>query len=412
MIARGLLELAKLSLAARLPPGGLSRLQDHRLRRLVSHAYHNVPYYRDLFDSAGISPADIRTTEDLPRIPLTSKEDLAGLPVSEKTARGTDPQTCVTRLTSGSSGAPFCTWLTAEDILQRTLVDLRAMRAGGIGLTDKLLIIKDLKDESRKTQWFQRAGILRREYIDLLTDREAILERLLRNDFDVLGGPTAEISILAEEILASGRSRPRPRAVIVGAEILDSKRRDLIRKAFGVAPVDFYGATEVGHIAWQCPQRSGYHINADILAVEIVSGEVVVTHLGQRTMPFIRYRLGDMASLSAKPCPCGCGLPMLKEISGRIADCIQLPSGNKISPYTLTCSIEDIEGLKSYQITQKTPNEIEVTYVAPPARSRAVSSQIRKRLAGLVGGEISVSTRRTDRIQGEKGKFKVVQRLR
>ena len=69
--------------------------------------------------------------------------------------------------------------------------------------------------------------------------------------------------------------------------------------------------------AWQCPRRSGYHINADVLEVEIVSGEVVVTHFGMRTMPFIRYRLGDLAALSEKSCSCGRRLPRHGALAAR-----------------------------------------------------------------------------------------------
>ena len=81
--------------------------QDHHVRRLVTYAYENVPYYRRLFDQHGVKPGDIRGAADLPLIPITSKRDLQSRPVEEIVARGIDPTRLLTHRTSGSSGEPF-----------------------------------------------------------------------------------------------------------------------------------------------------------------------------------------------------------------------------------------------------------------------------------------------------------------
>src|SRR3990170_8119245 len=88
--------------------------QNRQLRRLVTHAYENVPYYRRLFDQNGIKPKYIQSVSDLPAIPITSKKDLQSLPVEEIVARGVNPKSLIRHRTSGASGEPFTilrTWI-------------------------------------------------------------------------------------------------------------------------------------------------------------------------------------------------------------------------------------------------------------------------------------------------------------
>ena len=325
-------------------------------------------------------------------------------------------------MTSGSSGTPFRIWLSDDDNRLRSLALLRTMQWHGFRITDKVLCIRDMRGlYVSKKYWFQSAGILDREYIDLFEKRETILQRLYNSHFDILSGYTSELSVLASEILKQRKKALRPKLLYTGAEFLDAKRREIIREAFGIDPIDLYSTIETGIIAWQCAKRSGYHIDADLMAVEVVrdnqpcpigeEGELVVTNFFSKITPVIRYSLGDVATISDKHCSCGCNFPMLKGIAGRLVDCILLPSGKRLSPYTLTCSIEDIHGLRSYQITQTSRHEIIINYVSSTSIATEVSSQIISRLENLLGKGVSVKTNRVDEISKKKGKFKVVKSL-
>lgn len=414
-------QLSTLLPGPHLPTKMLRLLQNYRLRRAISQAYRDVSYYQKLFNSNKIRPEDIRTIDDLPRIPITRKEGLVGLDPIQRTARGTNLEGCIMRMTSGSSGTPFRIWLSDDDFRLRIMAQLRTMQWHGFRFTDKMLVIKEMRGLSAKKHWFQRAGILDREYIDLFEKREKILQRIYNNHFDILLGYTSELSVLASEILKQRKKALRPKLLYTAAELLDAKRREIIREAFGIDPIDLYGTTETGPIAWQCAKRSGYHINADLMAVEVTrdnqpcpigeEGELVVTHFFSKITPVIRYSLGDVATISDKHCSCGCNFPMLKGIAGRLVDCILLPSGKRLSPYTLTCSIEDIHGLRSYQITQTSRHEIIINYVSSTSIATEVSSQIISRLENLLGKGVSVKTNRVEEISKKKGKFKVVKSL-
>jgi phenylacetate-CoA ligase len=402
---------------ARLPRERLAGLQDMRLRRIVRHAYDAVPHYRKLFDAAGLSPGDVRTMEDLPKIPVTRKEDLLNLPTEQRAARGANVEACVVHMTSGSTGMPFRTCFSVQEKTFGILSDLRALLRNGLRFTDRTLMAIDPRDAHIRRFWFQRMGILRREYLDILADRGTNLNRILAGGFEVLRGLTSELVLTASEILDRGLQGPRPRIVTTGAELLDPTKRRLIRQAFQTDPTDLYGAMECGYIAWQCPERSGYHVNADLMAVEIIrnglpcrpgeEGEVVVTPFLARTMPLLRYSLGDLAVVSDKRCPCGCALPMIEGIRGRTVDCIQAPSGEWISPYRFTCAVEEVYGVKAYQITQETRGEIRVDYETGVDDER-IPIQIRAKIKAVVGDAVAVHARRVEKIPREKGKFQVV----
>ena len=87
---------------------GLAALQGKALRRLVAHAYNNVPHYRRLFDRHGVHARAIRTLSDLENVPITTKDDLRSVPVEDTLTRGMDPDRLISIRTSGTSGTPFC----------------------------------------------------------------------------------------------------------------------------------------------------------------------------------------------------------------------------------------------------------------------------------------------------------------
>jgi phenylacetate-CoA ligase len=154
---------------------------------------------------------------------------------------------------------------------------------------------------------------------------------------------------------------------------LSIKDRTFIRSVFQAEIFDYYSSNECGIIAWECREHSGYHIDSDNIIVELMKngkpvppgeeGEVVVTVLDSYAMPFIRYLLGDIAISMNERCRCGRGFPMLKMVTGRSNDCILLSNGRAVSPFLLTCAIEDIPGITKYQIIQEDLNKVKIKIV-------------------------------------------------
>ena len=173
----------KVARHARASRDEIGAYQSARLRRLVSHAYRSVPYYRALFDRHGVAPYHVRTVADVALIPITTKRDLQQAPAVEVVARGLDPDRLLVHSTSGSSGEPLSirrTWL--EERLG-TAFRLRALHGLGLRVTDRrvgvgLLRPHDPRDWDLPQRVLRMVGIYRREVVDCLSAPEEILGRL------------------------------------------------------------------------------------------------------------------------------------------------------------------------------------------------------------------------------------------
>jgi phenylacetate-CoA ligase len=139
------------------------------------------------------------------------------------------------------------------------------------------------------------------------------------------------------------------------------------------------------------------------------SGELVITNLYFYAMPFIRYSVGDMGILSAEECSCGRGLPLMRAIEGRDVDFIVLADGRRVSPYLLTCAIEDIPGILRYQIVQETSREITVCFIKGEDYDADAAPAIESNCRNVLGEDVAVSSRIVDELSHDKsGKFSVV----
>jgi len=160
------------------------------------------------------------------------------------------------------------------------------------------------------------------------------------------------------------------KAIVCSAETLHPAQRQTIEGSFGVPVFNSYGSREFSDIAQECAAHNGLHVCIDRLFLEVLRddgrpcvpgevGELVITDLDNYVMPFIRYRTGDLGSLSPLPCPCGRGLPLLESIEGRVFDLIDLPSGGTISGtfWTLLTRHASRDIVK-FQVVQERVNEI------------------------------------------------------
>jgi phenylacetate-CoA ligase len=421
MVTESIFQLIGLLRNASLSEDKLRSLQNRRVRHTIEHAYKTVPYYRRLFDLHDIRSTDIQSVEDLSKIPVTRKEDLLSVPMENRTSELSNLDQCVTLKTSGSSGAPFKIRLSAKDKRIRVLSDLRSLMRNGLRFSDKLLSIVDLGGVREKKYWFQKAGIFEREYLDLFDDRDANMQGLLNTRCDALRGLTSELTLLGSHMLDLSIKAPSFKFVMTCADLLDPKSRSIIKQAFGTDPIDYYGAMEFGFVAWQCPQRRGYHINADLMIVEILKngrpcsageeGELVITNLFSDTMPLIRYSVGDVAVHSGTQCSCGCTFPMIDRVLGRLVDCVSLPSGERVSPYPLICLLEVIPGLEWFQVLQEEPEGLQVLYLSSPEKEKAIAAEIQSALKEILKPGFQIKPRRVRNIPRAKGKFRLVKNI-
>ena len=343
--------------------------QNRQLRRLVAHAYHNVPYYRRLFDRSGLKPQDIQSVADLPAIPITSRNDLQALPPNEIVARGLDPMQLIDHKTSGASGTPLTIRRTWFEERLLGLLRLRALHSFGLRISDKqakILLVRPAnpRDNQLLLRMLQKSGIYRTSYIHCLQSPEEILRALKRFLPDALTGFPGVLVRIAESFTEADRRVLRPRFVVAGGEVLTPLMRKQIREAFQAPVFETYASHEFSLIAWECQETGESHVCDDGMILEVIKdgrpaapgerGEVVGTTLHSFAMPFVQYRLGDVVTQSSDTCACGQPFSTIRTIQGRMIDYFPLPSGRLMHPYEIVVPMnERAPWIRHYQLIQE-----------------------------------------------------------
>jgi len=197
------------------------------------------------------------------------------------------------------------------------------------------------------------------------------------------------------------------RAVFVTAELLTDEQRRTIAKAFAAPVANGYGSREGGFIAHECPHRR-LHVTDESVIVEYLhdgrpaapgeDGEIVVTHMDNHAMPFIRYRTGDIAAADDEPCPCGRGLSVMRTLRGRTTDFIVTPDGRWVHGLAVIYAVRDLPGVREYQIVQEDLHRLTVSVVLGEDFPSDGAERIAGELTARLGPEMHVDVRRTDAI--------------
>jgi len=418
-VIKAFLLLRELRGNLKLDKAKLEEIQRKKLKDLLKHAYENVPYYRRLLDSNRIKPEDIKGVKDLEKIPLTDKVVLRSMARADIMAKNVDLRGCVEVFTSGSTGMPAHIYFTRADYELLDLVYLRSFLENGLRFRHKRAFILDPHSFDNKKRWYHRFGLATYVNISCFLEIEKQVQLLKDEKPDFIHGYPSSLKEIAELALELEIKEIQPRIISTAAEMLHKKDRELIASAFGVDIYDRYAARECGNIAWECNMHAGYHINIDSLIVEFIKdghpvepgerGDVVITNLHSYAMPFIRYRIGDIAVPSSNACPCGMELPLMEIFEGRDEDFIVLNNGRKISPMAVTGTLDHIPGLKQFRVIQEKRELMVVQIVAGAKYSQDVPLKTQNLLRELVGDEMHIEVRMVSEISKEPtGKVRAV----
>jgi phenylacetate-CoA ligase len=370
-----------------LPADALRELQEAKLRRIVQHAYWHVPYYREVMDREGIRPEDIRTLEDLSRLPLLSKQDVRDNLYFDLMSDSHRKQDVYRITTSGSTGQPLVAWADRHQLELRWAATLRSQEWTGYRFGDRTVRLWHQTIGMDRKQVFKEkldALLCRRRFVPAFElDARGVraMERLIRGHRPTLVDGYAEsFHYLARTGLDASLQKLGIRGLMSSAQTLDAESRHAIEGAFGARVFDKYGSREFSGIAYECEQHGGHHVVAESYHVEILVngrpaepgelGEVVITDLTNYVMPFIRYRIGDLAYAvdNAQPCACGRGLPRIGAVEGRVQSMI-VGTNAVAMPGTFFAHLLKDYGyaLARFQIEQPAMGELVLRYV-PAAR--------------------------------------------
>jgi len=401
----------------------LTKIQTQKLKETVYHAYRNVPFYQQLYRAKALDPASITDLRSITKLPTITKEDLTNSSLQDRVAVDYDINSCVRRTTSGSTGVPTAILLDYGSLCYRPALWLRKFWVYGWRPQSKVCI--SIPGEAGTALFSSMRGLLgfllryRIKELPLAAEARDNLDFILAWKPDLLATPTSHFRALIR-LGEEGERFPVLKIALPMSEMLDSSIKKLISDKFQADVFETYGLAEVGGVAWECPTRSGQHINAESLIVEFLkdgepvgsgeSGEVCVTDLYNRATPLIRYRVGDMAVPLDEECGCDRGLPLLRNLEGRVLDHIITEDGRQVSPFTIMRGFEGIPGIAQYKVTQKRDHSIEVLVRSSETKAEAVLQLVQERCMELFPGT-PVSIRAVDAIQTPKepAKLRIVE---
>jgi phenylacetate-CoA ligase len=362
-----------------LPLPQLRQLQLHRLKTIVQRAYDNVELFRNRMRDRSLNPADVRTLEDITKLPFAEKTDLRdtypfGLFAS--------PMREIVRVhaSSGTTGKPIVVAYTQEDVAVWTNVMVRSFAACGLHEGD---IIQNAYGYGLFT------GGLGAHYgaealgatVIPISGGNTQRQLMVMKDFGVTAiccTPSYFLHLIdqAAELGVNIKELPL-RAGVFGAEPWTESMRQRIQADSGIKAFDIYGLSEIigPGVAMECPCQAGPHIFEDYFFPEIIDiktgkpcadgeeGELVLTTLGKKAMPMIRYRTRDITSLASETCDCGRTLRRIKRI-GRRADDMFIIRGVNVYPSQIETALLKVEGaLPHYQIILTREKDLDVMEV-------------------------------------------------
>ncbi len=334
----------------------MKKLQDERLVAQVKHVYENVPYYKNLMDEKGVTPDDIKSTDDLHKLPFLTKADLRdaypyGLlakPLSECTE---------IHSTSGTTGKRVVAFYTKNDIDLWHDCCARAIVAAD-GTNDDVCQVAygyglftggaGLDGGSHKVGCLtlpMSSGNTERQ-IQFMMDLESTILCCTPSYAAYIGETLKEMGYTPDDI--------KLKAGIFGAEPWTEEMRREIEKSLGIKAYDIYGLTETSGpgVSFECSEQTGMHINEDHFIAEIIDpdtgevlpegskGELVFTSITKEAFPLLRYRTRDICVLTREKCSCGRTLIKMCKPMGRSDDMLIIRGVNVFPSQIETVLIE------------------------------------------------------------------------
>ncbi|WP_400206198.1 phenylacetate--CoA ligase family protein [Candidatus Methanarcanum hacksteinii] len=354
-----------------MPKEDLKAMQLELLKELVKNTYRDSKFYRERMDAAGVKPEDIKTLDDIRKLPFMKKTDLRDNYPDKLFVRPYDDLVRI-HVSSGTTGKPTVVGYTRNDLdnwaesLDRGMVSFGMSKsdmlqnAHGYGLFTGGIGVHDAATRLGATVLPISTGNTNRQ-IDLMCDLPVTA---------IAGTPSYlfHIADTCDERGIDIRKDTKLRLAIAGGEPWSESMRKKLQDRTGIRVHNCYGASEFyGPMFLECKEQCGVHVWADLALIEILDnndnpvpdgqkGNVVVTMLKKEAFPLIRYRIGDITSITWERCKCGRTHPRLDRITGRSDDMLVV-KGINVFPSQIEAVIGEMPFLSPfYMITLDNKN--------------------------------------------------------
>ncbi|MEM3927595.1 MAG: phenylacetate--CoA ligase [Archaeoglobaceae archaeon] len=415
----------------RMPKKDLERIQEKKLRALVSNAYNYSPFYRKKFDELGIKPEDIKSLDDVQKLPFTKKSDLRenypfgmfAVPLS---------QIVRFHASSGTTGKPTLVGYTENDIRVWAESLCRGLVSCGVTHEDIIQIAYGYGLFTGGLGFHYAAEMIGATALPISAGNTARQIELMKDlGVTVIACTPSYMLYMAEfaEKMRTSIRETKLRIGIFGAEPWSEETRRRIEEKTGIVAYDVYGTSELsGPLFTECVERNGLHIWADHFLIEVIDpktgervgegekGELVVTTLSKEAMPLLRWRTGDITVMETEKCNCGRTHPRIMRILGRSDDML-IVRGVNVFPSQVEHVLMQIPELGEHYmiILDRVENLDEMTIqvelsekvqIDKPAEILNLKKKVEEKLKSVLGVHANVELVNPGTIQRFEGKAK------
>ncbi len=378
-----------------MPREALEALQLRRLQATVDRVYATVPFYRKKFQEAGVTPADIRSLDDLRRLPFTTKQDMRD---NYPYGMFAVPMDNVVRIhaSSGTTGKPTVVGYTARDIGMWAHLMARSLTAAGASRGDIIHVAygyglftgglgAHYGGEQLGASVIPVSGGNTKRQIMIMRDFGSTVLACTPSYALHLGEAVGESGIALEDL--------KLRVGVFGAEPWSDRMREEIERKLNLSAVDVYGLSEVmgPGVSIECHEaKKGLHVFEDHFIPEVIDpvtqevlpfgekGELVFTSITKEAFPIIRYRTRDISALRTEPCICGRTLIRMDRVTGRTDDMLII-RGVNVFPSQIEAVLMEIEGVEPhYQLVVDRENNLDILTVMVEIGEGMFSDEVRK----------------------------------
>ena len=421
-----------------MPRAELRALQLQKLRSLVARVYASVPAYTEALDRAGVKPDDIKTLDDIRRLPFTTKADLRNhYPLGYLAI----PRREVARFhgSSGSTGKPTFVAYSKSDMNHWADLCARFLYSGGLraSMTAQVSFGYGLFTGGFGLhQGIERVGAAVLPASSGNTARQLVLLQDMRPDYLIC---TPSYALHLADGIQSGaidRSTLNLKGMFLGSEPWTENMRRRMEEGLGVYVENNYGLSEIQGpgVSGECAYRNGMHIAEDHFIVECVNpgtlepvaegeeGELVFTTLNKEAFPLLRYRTRDISTLHAEPCPCGRTSVRMSRVTGRTDDMLIIRGVNVYPSQIETALLSVPEASPHYMIEVARPStmdEVTVHVELKPgsmadsiSELNAIRDHVVAKIAAITGLHMKVFLEQPNTLERFEGKSKRVKDLR
>lgn len=406
--------LAKLKKTERWSLADLELLQAERLGKLIRHAYENVPYYRRIFEERRLTPTDIRTSADLYKLPVLTKQAVRKF-AHELRARNVPRRLFRIGRTGGSTGVPLSILLDRNCILFDHALIRRHWSWAGYQPGDKIVILRGLTlvppNEHNGTYWrfdwlenkiylsgFHLSSHVMPLYVQKLREWKPKF---------IAGYPSCLFTLA--RFMEHESVRIPVQAIFTSSEKLTELERKVIQHQFQCKVWDRYGTGERLAVTQQC-EYGTYHQNIEFGVFQVDSplgqparmgqkGMLVLTGLTNFSMPLIRYAIEDVGCLVEGDCPCGRTLPLAGPVDGRKDDVIVTAEGRLMPRAGLDQIHEFVQNIERCQLVQRKIGEVVIRVQPRPGFNQADAEELVRQLRKRVGDGTAIEIESVERLE-------------